>query len=282
MSDVDSGAEQVNSVPDSGMQPSGEPQSPRTEPAQSPASSGYRPPTQEEYQRLLRSDERARGADQWLNRAKELGYNSLDEAMSDLTHTSKVKQRGVGIDRLAELFGGQQPEEQEPDIRSVISEMLDERFSKQERSQAESSWQNSIDSELKKLDSGLDKLSDEYKVDLDLLKDAMANRVHNTALGNPFGEGHPLKGQPNYEGAAEKVLLSFKETMAKKAGADAAAIGEAATKKQPKVSTPAGKAGGQGEPESTGESREEQRRALAAAHIERRKAARAGAATSQS
>ena len=281
MSDVESGAEQVNSVPDSEMQPTGEPQSPREKTGDFSVPSGYRLTPVDEYEKLTRASERARGADQQFGRLKELGYNSLEEALGDLSHVGKVKQRGIGLDRLADAFGEQAPESQEPDIESIIEERLNARFAENDKKQAEASWNKTIDAEVKALNEGVKSLAEEFKVDPDILKDAMENRLHNVAGGNRFGDDHALNGYPNYEGSAEQVVNSFKEAMAKKAGEQAAAIGEAATKRQPKNSTPAGKAGGQGEPESTGESREEQLRAHAKAVVEKRRAARSGAATSQ-
>ena len=85
MSESENGTEQVSSVPDSGMQPSGEPQSPRAETGEFNVPSGYRLTPVDEYEKLTRASDRARGADQQFGKLKELGYDSFDAALSDLS-----------------------------------------------------------------------------------------------------------------------------------------------------------------------------------------------------
>lgn len=154
------------------------------------------------------------------SRLKELGYESLDDALTQLQTVAQFKKNGISLDGLASVLGSRRDEpepNQTPDIDKVIQQKFDEFTSTMTRKQAESEWASKYRGEIEKVEQAISKLPESVR---DFARTAAEGWIfqHLTPDQRPFEDGHVLSGQYGNPAGLGDELASWLMERAKTLG----------------------------------------------------------------
>jgi len=211
---------------------------------------------QNEFARLQRDAQRARGMQPYFEAGSQYGIKTPDQLREVGELYKTMNEQGIKPSQLAQMFGSHvaqvsgSPETlSKADIEQIVGERLSKAQADMIRQAAQKEHDSAIDNEYgeflpEKLKSVLGENAD----------DALVELARYAAIGkysevrSQYGEDHPLKGMfgPAGKEGIGSIMNWLKESGTKLKASQSLALG-AAARKTP-ASTPAGNGSGQGKP----------------------------------
>ena len=212
---------------------------------------------QNEFARLQREAERAKGMQGYFNAGNEYGIKTPEQLREVGELYRNMTSQGFKPSQMAQMFGSQVASQSQgspenltkADIEAIVGERLSKAQADMIRNAAQKEHDSSIDNEYNEF------VPEKLKSVLgDKANDALVELARYAAIGkysehrNQYGEDHPLKGMWGPAGKEElgKIMDWLKDSATKLQASQSLALG-AAARKTP-ASTPGGNGASQGAP----------------------------------
>lgn len=226
---------------------------PAAQPAQTPASFVQIDPA--EYSRLKRSEEQARGAAQFYEKAKSAGFDRPEAFESYAQQQARLKKYGVDVNGILSSFESERGEaapavDTEQIIRQARESALgevDKRYAYHENKGKHGEQLSRVQGEVDKFTDGVDDLTATEKkwLKADILREVDAARRSNDNLYDPE---HPLREYDFKPLASEKLASILSERKKELAAVKASRLEAKGVAAQKPSGTPAGNGTTQGKP----------------------------------
>jgi hypothetical protein len=212
---------------------------------------------QNEFARLQREAERAKGMQGYFNAGNQYGIKTPEQLREVGELYQTMSSQGIKPSQMAQMFGSQvasqsngSPENlTKADIEAIVGERLSKAQADMIRGAAQKEHDSAIDSEYnefvpEKLKSALGEDANEALVELARYAAIGKYSEHR----NQYGEDHPLKGMygPAGKDGLGQIMGWLKESATKLKASQSLALGAAARKTS--ASTPGGNGANQGQP----------------------------------